>query len=123
MWRTSTCPPSTSEETEEGGLRFTGEAAIAAHAEVFPDLAAADEFSDLGVPVEPGDGLDGSSRSHWDEAVLGDREPMTPTPEGPDGGPGPLTDLTVASPADLGHEVADPGMLLGRRRRVGVGGR
>ncbi|MEM7709406.1 MAG: hypothetical protein AAF264_01380 [Pseudomonadota bacterium] len=96
------------EETAEGGLRFTGEAAIEAYQSAFPEIAADDPFSDIGVPVEDGFGP-GSDRGHWDEAVFGAGELMTPAFNS--GQDNPLTALTVASLADLGYVVDDNSLL------------
>ncbi|MEM7491509.1 MAG: leishmanolysin-related zinc metalloendopeptidase [Pseudomonadota bacterium] len=95
-------------EDTADGPRFTGEAAIAAYEAAFPEIAAADPFSDLGVPVEDRFGT-GSDRGHWDEAVFGDAELMTPALDF--GGDNTLTDLTIASLADLGY-VVDSDMLF-----------
>ena len=83
----------------EGGLRFTGENAIAAYKSVFPEIAAADPFADLGVPVEEelGEGL---ATGHWDEEVFGNAELLTPFLGG---AADPLTDLTIASLEDIGY--------------------
>ncbi|MEM7491183.1 MAG: hypothetical protein AAF390_18880, partial [Pseudomonadota bacterium] len=105
IWEGNASVPDLLVETE-GGLRFTGPAATRAYAEVFPEIAAADPFSDLGVPVEEELGP-GSARGHWDEGVFGDGDIMTPLFDSGE----PLTQLTAASLADLGYEVA-PEYLL-----------
>ena len=89
----------------DGGLRFTGAEATAAYAEVFPDIADADEFAYLGVPVEPGDEFDGTARVHWDEGVFGSNEILTSFNFS--GAYEPLTDLTAASLRDLGYETVE----------------
>lgn len=93
---------------ETGGtVRFTGENAIAAYEEAFPRAAAADPFSDLGVPVETDYG-EGTAFGHWDEETFGD-ELMT----GFAGSRPEFSDLTLASLEDLGYETAyDDGLAL-----------
>lgn len=86
-------------ETIGGTLRFTGENAIAAYAEAFPEVAADDPFSDRGVPVEE-EGGPGTALSHWDEELFGS-ELMT----GFLGDDPVFTDLTLASIEDVGYET------------------
>ena len=90
-----------------GTTRFTGENAIAAYEEVFPEIAAGDQFSEFGVPVETDFGP-GTAFGHWDEETFGD-ELMT----GIAGINSTLTDLTIASLEDLGYEtVFDDALAL-----------
>lgn len=95
-------------ETIDGSLRFVGENAIAAYAEVFPEIAAADPLSDRGVPVET-EGGPGTAERHWDEVIFGD-ELMTGFLS-PDGNT--LTDLSIASLEDLGYETVWEAPLVG----------
>lgn len=52
-----------------GALRFTGDTATAVYNDEFDFLAADDNFSFLGVPVEQ-DGPSTTSGSHWDEEIF-----------------------------------------------------
>jgi hypothetical protein len=87
------------------GLVFTGAEAT----QVYLDSYTDDELISHGwtgraevngVPVEQ-DGSPGTARGHWDEEIFGD-DLMTGFLNG---APGILTDLTIASLADIGYDM------------------
>lgn len=106
---------------EENGLYERGDAFYA------EDSLASEEYRKSGcsggVPVET-DGNAGTAFSHWDEDALG-RELMTGYLNR---GFNPLSSITIASLADMGHEVnmdvANPYTVeqCARRRRRGLRG-
>ncbi|MEO1686328.1 MAG: leishmanolysin-related zinc metalloendopeptidase [Pseudomonadota bacterium] len=91
----------------DGDARFTGEAATAAYAAAYPDLAGADPDAALGVPVET-DGGPGSAYLHWDDFTFRD-ELMTSSLNTSN----PVSAMTVAALEDMGYatvwDAADPG--------------
>jgi len=82
-----------------GDLRFTGTGAIDVYNSYFSDIAAADDLSLQGVPLET-DGGPGTAGKHWDEQTFGD-ELMTGVLSGGDY----LSDLSLAALEDMGYET------------------
>jgi hypothetical protein len=94
-------------ETINGQLRFTGQNATEAYNTEFADIAAADADSWLGVPVEM-EGGSGTAGVHWDDATFTD-EVMT----GRLNWTNVISDMTLASLADMGYQTTYGDALLG----------
>lgn len=84
-------------DTIGGEPRFIGQNAIAAYNAFFPNVAAADQYSDQGVPLS-GDG------AHWDHGDF-TNEIMTPSlyPSN-----NVVSEMTLAALEDMGYETVYP---------------
>jgi hypothetical protein len=102
------------EDSQEygGSYRFTGEAAIAAYNAQHPDIAAEDEFSDMGVQVESDYGT-GNEGSHWDRATFDKTEGGLMAAGTSEYYYGGIDAMTLAAFEDMGYETvwdaSDPG--------------
>ncbi|MFX4300158.1 leishmanolysin-related zinc metalloendopeptidase [Pseudosulfitobacter pseudonitzschiae] len=106
------------EASQEFGdsFRFTGESAIAAYNAQHSDIAAQDDFSDFGVPVESDFGQ-GNAGSHWDRATFDQTEGGLMAAGTSEFYYGGIDAMTLAAFEDMGYETtwdaSDPGAQPG----------
>ncbi|MEP5759626.1 MAG: leishmanolysin-related zinc metalloendopeptidase [Litoreibacter sp.] len=86
-------------QSVDGVLRFTGRAATQIYNQEFASIAAHDNGSSQGIPLETSGGP-GTAESHWDEDIFGN-EIMTGTLNSTN----VISNLTVASLQDIGYET------------------